>query len=146
MGRPSKITEDQRKQIIRLYNQNVKQVEICRQLGISYESVLKITKGKPSKEEWSQSEIDMLKDRFQSLPASYIRSFEFKMLCVDLKKSHRQVRGMIDSLELIRKEKVVLMMDKIPDPKPARKHPPIYTNSRTPYGIADEIWRGNRIY
>jgi hypothetical protein len=93
---------------------------------------------------WTPAQEMKLKHRYSLLPKNYKNSRDFKELCIELEKSELSVCSKIYAMGL----KGTFKESFVPDPPraPIKRPPAVYTNSRSPFGIGDELHAGNRIY
>lgn len=146
----SSLTEKQMSQI-QDYLDDGKDVKyICLTMGLPYnvvyyfreKSLINNRHLMSKKKHWTDEEVRLLQNSFRDLPEMWTKSKEFRNLCRELNRTKSSVEQKCKALGLSKK---AIAME--PPAPPKRRRPdPVYTNSRTPYGIASELHMGNRIY
>lgn len=138
-----------------MYQSGMSIREVADALCLSFTSTYDVVLGRLSKEDVrrirtkdSPIDIDMeLIKEFPSFPLRWSESMEFELFCARVNMPKYRVRSRIKELGLKKSFKKVFVSESIPEPKlPLKRPEPVYTNLRTPFGIADELHAGNRIY
>lgn len=94
---------------------------------------------------WTPAQEMKLRHRFALLPKrNYAYTRQFMELCEELGKSQTAVCCKIYAMNL--KEVSNARYEPDPPKEKIKRPPPVYTNIPTPFQIADDLHRGNRIY
>lgn len=93
-------------------------------------------------DKYTKQQEAFIREMFPALPINYLGSKLFNQMCIALNKPLRAVMTKMHRMGLRKFDRYV------PDPpKEKSKRPPtVYTNIRSPYGIADHLHCGNRIF
>lgn len=147
---PKPITEFKRNQVKDLYLEGLSIRDISEKANMSIKSVIRIIAKITHTTRWSKSEIDTLIKSWSSVPkGKFVSSIEFSDLCKSLNRSPTSVLRMVNNIGLNDKGtngKYIEIDHENIDDIPLKRPPTVYTNSRSPYGIADEIHTGDRIF
>lgn len=147
MAKP--ITDFKRTQVKDFYMEGLSVREIAERSNLSIKTTIRIIAKITHTTRWSKQEIEKLVGRWNSIPrVKFVSSVEFSNLCKELNRSPSSVIRMVNNLglnELKPGEEFEIDYSDI-EANPMKRPPSIYTNSKTPYGIADEIHSGDRTF
>lgn len=121
---------------------------IADKLGLSQKMVLRYI-GSTLTSKWSDAEIQILTKEWQNLPSKYANTVQMNNLCLRLNRTKSSIISMAFQIGLTKNitsdRSIVNKNDK--EEKLIYERPKaIYTNISTPYGIADEIHKGERTF
>lgn len=150
----TKVTPDQVDTMRNHYEGGMKCLEISKLMDIPYTTVNNwcagIYKNRPVIHEdvaqWSVGEELKLRHRYSLLPKPInVHGREFIDLCSELVKSPSSVICKIYAMKL-HITRLNSKDEEVEEKKVIKRPPPIVTNSHSPFGIADELHAGNRIF